>query len=95
MPGCWTLIGYQFARDDHDRPVLRRTVSPMDKAGEGAAGLAILIDHDDAEREYAYKSRAATFDETEPITTIADRLGWTKVSMTNDWKTVFPPSPSP
>ncbi|WP_129663551.1 HAD family hydrolase [Phytoactinopolyspora endophytica] len=122
-----TLIGYQFARCDHDRPLLRRTVSLMGKANEGAAkvehiqaqlgrapivaagnsagdremlewanagphpGLAILIDHDDAEREFAYESRAATFDETEPITTIADRLGWTTVSMAGDWTTVFPP----
>lgn len=122
-----TLIGYQFGRDDHGRPMLRRTVSLMGEANEGAAkvehiqahlgrapivavgnsagdremlewahagphpGLAILIDHDDAEREYAYESRAATFDETEPITAIAERLGWITVSMTRDWKTVFPP----
>lgn len=53
------------------------------------AGLALLIDHDDAEREYAYVSTAQTFEEPEPITAVADRLGWTTVSMQRDWATVF------
>lgn len=53
-------------------------------------GLSILIDHDDADREYAYASTAATFAETEPITSVASRLGWTTVSMASDWATVFP-----
>lgn len=53
-------------------------------------GLAILIDHDDAEREFAYESRAATFDEDEPITAVADRLGWLRVSIERDWAQVFP-----
>jgi len=52
--------------------------------------LAILIDHDDADREYAYVSEAGTFDANEPILETADRLGWTVVSMKNDWATVFP-----
>ena len=52
-------------------------------------GLAILIDHDDAEREFAYQSTAATFDAAEPITDVANRLGWTTVSMANDWSQVF------
>jgi phosphoserine phosphatase len=53
-------------------------------------GLAILIDHDDADREYAYVGRAATFDEDEDITDVADRLGWITVSIAHDWKAVFP-----
>jgi phosphoserine phosphatase len=52
-------------------------------------GLAILIDHDDADREFAYASTAATFEEAEPITTVGRRLGWVVVSMKNDWQTVF------
>lgn len=52
-------------------------------------GLAVLIDHDDAEREFAYASSAATFGESEPITAVADRLGWLTVSMRDDWSTVF------
>jgi phosphoserine phosphatase len=124
-----TLIGYQFTRDDDERPTLRRTVSLMGDANEGEAkvghiqtqlgrapivavgnsggdremlewanagphpGLAILIDHDDAEREYAYKGSAATFAEAEPITVTASRLGWTTVSMAGDWATVFAARP--
>jgi phosphoserine phosphatase len=52
-------------------------------------GLAILIDHDDAEREFAYASEAATFREDEPITAVADRLGWVVVSMRRDWESIF------
>lgn len=55
-------------------------------------GLAILIDHDDADREFAYESKAATFDDAEPITTVAERLGWVTVSMREDWETVFAPT---
>ncbi len=53
-------------------------------------GLAILIDHDDDEREAAYESTAATFEDAEAITDVADRLGWLTVSMANDWERVFP-----
>ncbi|MEU4231255.1 HAD family hydrolase [Nonomuraea sp. NPDC026600] len=52
--------------------------------------LALLVDHDDAEREYAYAGKAQTFTETEPITETAARLGWSVVSMAGDWETVFP-----
>jgi phosphoserine phosphatase len=52
-------------------------------------GLAVLIDHDDDEREFAYEGTAATFTDAEPITTVARRLGWTVVSMRNDWDIVF------
>jgi len=57
-------------------------------AGEGP-GLALLVDHDDAEREFAYVSTAVSFTEPEPITQVGARLGWTVVSMANDWETVF------
>ncbi len=121
-----TLIGYEFARADDERPVLRRTVALMGHANEGAAkvtniqtqlgrapivaggnsggdremmewatagrhpGLAILVDHDDAEREYRYVGRAQTFEESETINDVAERLGWVTVSMARDWATVFP-----
>jgi len=55
-------------------------------AGDG--GLAVLVDHDDADREYAYVSEAATI-EAEPVLDTAAREGWTVVSMRNDWTTVF------
>ena len=51
--------------------------------------LALLIDHDDAEREFAYQSSAVSFADTEPITELGDRLGWSVVSMAQDWDTVF------
>lgn len=57
----------------------------------GAPSLALLIDHDDAEREFSYTSTAQTFAETEPITDVGARLGWTVVSMARDWNVIFPP----
>jgi hypothetical protein len=57
-------------------------------AGEGPT-LALLVDHDDADREFSYASSAETFAETEPITDVANRLGWTVISMARDWNTIF------
>jgi phosphoserine phosphatase len=57
-------------------------------AGEGPT-LALLVDHDDAEREFSYVSTAQTFTEPEPITDVGARLGWTVISMARDWETVF------
>ena len=57
-------------------------------AGHGPS-LALLVNHDDAEREFAYVSTAETFAEPEPITDVGARLGWTVVSMATDWETVF------
>ena len=51
--------------------------------------LALLVDHDDAEREYEYASRAGTFDTDETILETAARLGWVVASIRNDWSTVF------
>jgi phosphoserine phosphatase len=52
-------------------------------------GLAVLVNHDDDEREFAYESQAATFEDVEAITDIAGRLGWVVVSMQRDWETIF------
>jgi phosphoserine phosphatase len=52
--------------------------------------LALLVDHDDAEREYAYVGKAATFTESESIGAVAKRLGWVVVSMARDWARIFP-----
>ena len=51
--------------------------------------LALLVDHDDASREYAYESRSETLAESEPITTTATRKRWTVISMARDWTTIF------
>jgi phosphoserine phosphatase len=59
-------------------------------AGNGPT-LSLLVDHDDAEREFKYVSTAGTFTEPEPITAVGARLGWTVISMADDWDTVFAP----
>ena len=51
--------------------------------------LAITIDHDDAEREYAYDARAGSFATEGSYLDTARRLGFTVVSMRDDWSTVF------
>ena len=48
-----------------------------------SARFALLINHDDAEREFAYTSSA------ESSMAKATELGWTVVSMKDDWSTVF------
>jgi hypothetical protein len=47
------------------------------------ARFALLINHDDADREFAYTKAA------EKARVNADELGWTVVSMRNGWPTVF------
>lgn len=42
-----------------------------------------------AKQTFAYESQAATFEDAEPITDIADRLGWVVISMQHDWETIF------
>lgn len=53
--------------------------------------LSLLLDHDDPEREFAYASEAQSFAAGEPITTTGRRLGWTIISMKDDWDSVFAP----
>jgi phosphoserine phosphatase len=52
-------------------------------------GLGLVIDHDDAEREYAYAGASFTDPHADPIGETAGRLGWTIVSMRRDWSAVF------
>ncbi|RKH63832.1 HAD family hydrolase [Corallococcus aberystwythensis] len=47
-------------------------------------GFALLIDHDDAEREFAYQEKNGA------SLKAAREGGWTVVSMRQDWKRVFP-----
>ncbi len=58
-------------------------------AGGDGPTLALLVDHDDEAREFRYVSTAETFAEPEPITDVGARLGWTVVSMADDWATIF------
>ena len=55
----------------------------------GDPGLALLVDHDDSEREYEYASEAGTFEASEPVLETARKLGWTVFSMRDDWDRVF------
>jgi haloacid dehalogenase-like hydrolase len=66
-----------------DREMLEWTA-----VGDGPT-LAVLIDHDDAIREFSYVSTAETFAEPEPITLVGARLGWTVVSMAADWERIL------
>jgi phosphoserine phosphatase len=66
-----------------DREMLEWAIS-----GDGP-GMALLIDHDDAEREFAYVSTATTFTEEEPIIQVGRRLGFTIVSMSADWHQIL------
>ncbi len=77
------------------RPILAAGNSAGDRemleyatTGEHPA-LAIIVDHDDAEREYAYAGKALTDPDAEAIADTAARFGWTVVSMREDWARVF------
>ena len=49
----------------------------------GRPALRLLVNHDDAEREFAYTAGA------ERVLAHAKQYGWTVVSMRDDWTTVF------
>ena len=77
-----------FGNSGGDREMLEWTT-----AGEGAR-LAMLVLHDDAEREYAYgpagglpDTKVGTF--SQALMDEAKKSGWIVISMKNDWKRVF------
>jgi hypothetical protein len=71
-----------FGNSDGDLAMLRYT-----KSGPGAR-LALLIHHDDAEREFAYDREFKLSPLAEALDR-ADDEGITVVSMKRDWNTVF------
>ena len=80
--------GAAFGNSTGDRQMLEYV-----SAGEGAR-LAVLVLHDDAEREYAYgparglpPTRVGAF--TQALHDQAAKNGWIVVSMKSDWKRVF------
>jgi phosphoglycolate phosphatase-like HAD superfamily hydrolase len=90
--GIHLMIGRRpfaaFGNSTGDKQMLEYT-----KAGDGAR-LAMLVLHDDAEREYAYgpaeglpDTKVGTF--TQALYDEAKKNGWTVISMKNDWKTIF------
>ena len=75
-----------------DREMLEYT-----KAGAGER-LAMLVLHDDGQREYAYgparglpDTKVGTF--TQALHEEATSKGWIVISMKNDWKRIFAPTP--
>ena len=51
--------------------------------------MALLVDHDDADREYAYEPEAVTVDFDGSFTAFGHDSGWTVVSMRHDWEQIF------
>jgi phosphoglycolate phosphatase-like HAD superfamily hydrolase len=85
--GIHLMIGRRphaaFGNSDGDREMLEYT-----GAGAGAR-LMMLVQHDDAEREFAYgpKSKVGTF--SDALLAEAKQKGWTVISMKKDWKQIF------
>jgi phosphoserine phosphatase len=90
--GIHMMIGRRprasFGNSTGDQQMLEYT-----KSGDGAR-LAMLVLHDDANREYAYgpaeglpDSKVGTF--TQALYDEAKQKGWTVVSMKSDWKRIF------
>jgi phosphoglycolate phosphatase-like HAD superfamily hydrolase len=90
--GIHFMIGrrpvFAFGNSSGDRQMLEYTRSA------NRPGLAMLVLHDDAEREYAYgpaeglpDSRIGTFPQS--LYVEAKRQGWVVVSMESDWKRIF------
>ena len=90
--GIHLMIGRRphaaFGNSTGDRQMLEYT-----KAGAGAR-LAMLVSHDDAQREYAYgpalglpDTKVGTF--TQALHDEATKQGWIVISMKNDWRRIF------
>ncbi len=90
--GIHLMIGRRpyaaFGNSTGDRQMREYT-----KAGDGAR-LAMLVLHDDADREYAYgpalglpDTKVGTF--TQALHDEAKNDGWTVISMKKDWKRIF------
>jgi phosphoglycolate phosphatase-like HAD superfamily hydrolase len=73
-----------FGNSDGDRQMLEWT------QGGGGARLMMLVHHDDAKREWAYgpESKIGTFSAS--LMSEAKEMGWTVISMKDDWATIFP-----
>ena len=87
--GIYRNIGQRpllaFGNSDGDLQMLQYTAS-----GPGAR-MALIVHHDDADREFAY-DRNSKIGKLDKALDEAQAKGWTVVSMKRDWKTVFPPS---
>jgi phosphoglycolate phosphatase-like HAD superfamily hydrolase len=90
--GIYVMIGRRpyaaFGNSTGDRQMLEYT------KGSDGARLAMLVLHDDAEREYAYgpaqglpDTKVGAF--TQELYDEAKKDGWIVISMKNDWKRIF------
>jgi hypothetical protein len=77
----WSRIGRRpilsFGNSNGDVPMLAYS------GREGSPALRLLLLHDDDQREFSYTAGA------EKALDVADRQGWTVVSMKDDWTQVF------
>lgn len=71
-----------FGNSDGDLPMLQYA------AGADGARLAVIVHHDDAEREYAY-DRDSAIGRLDKGLDEAEKWGITVVSMKDDWRTIF------
>jgi phosphoglycolate phosphatase-like HAD superfamily hydrolase len=89
--GIFRAIGRRpilaFGNSDGDREMLEYT------AGGPGETLALLLHHDDADREFAY-DRQSALARLDKAWDEATARGWIVVSMKQDWKTVYP-APKP
>jgi hypothetical protein len=90
--GIHLMIGHRphiaFGNSPGDRQMLEYT-----KAGDGAR-LALLVLHDDAQREYAYGPAQGLPDTKvgrfpQELYDEAGKKGWVIISMKSDWKRIF------
>ena len=72
-----------FGNSDGDFQMLEWTT-----AGKGPR-LALIVHHDDAQREYAY-DRGSHIGKLEKGLDEAPQRGWSIISMKNDWKKIYP-----
>lgn len=72
-----------FGNSDGDFQMLQWTT-----AGDGKR-FGLIVHHDDAEREVAYE-RDSHIGQLDKGLDEGPKLGWTIVSMKNDWKQIFP-----
>jgi phosphoglycolate phosphatase-like HAD superfamily hydrolase len=85
--GIYRAIGRRpvaaFGNSDGDLQMLQFTA-----AGEGRR-LAMIVHHDDTEREYAY-DRASKIGRLDKALDEARARNWVVVSMKDDWKRIYP-----
>jgi hypothetical protein len=74
---------FAFGNSDGDQQMLEYVA-----AGD-RPGLAAILHHTDAEREWAYDRRSPV-GKLDKALDEANAKGWTVVDMKTDWKTVFP-----